>query len=183
LLDSATINCGELLCGSALTPEDHPAVMEFVVRYEGAVGAECGGVLVACGGWSARAGAWFTRLQCEVTCLASAATAAGPRADDPPPFKLREPSAVRGSILAPEIALEHGRNQSSDVVSASKGGNPTTDSRNEIGGGETGRRGRMMIMEAQRAAMLGMGEAPTAEEIKARARFCAELFLDGCRVQ
>lgn len=41
----------------------------------------------------------------------------------------------------------------------------------------------MMIMEPQRAAMLGMREAPTADEIEARARFCAELFLNGCRAK
>ena len=41
----------------------------------------------------------------------------------------------------------------------------------------------MMIMEPQRATMLGMREAPTAAEIEARARFCAELFLSGCRVK
>jgi AcrR family transcriptional regulator len=37
----------------------------------------------------------------------------------------------------------------------------------------------MMIMEPQRAAMLGMCEIPTAEEIATRARFCADLFLNG----
>jgi AefR-like transcriptional repressor, C-terminal domain len=41
----------------------------------------------------------------------------------------------------------------------------------------------MMIMEPQRAAMLGVRDAPTAREIEARAKFCAELFLDGCRVK
>ncbi len=39
----------------------------------------------------------------------------------------------------------------------------------------------MMIMEPQRAAMLGQRAAPTAAEIAERARCCAELFLDGCR--
>ena len=39
----------------------------------------------------------------------------------------------------------------------------------------------MMIMEPQRAAMLGQRAAPTLEEIEARARACAQLFLDGCR--
>lgn len=41
----------------------------------------------------------------------------------------------------------------------------------------------MMIMDPQRAAMLGMRNAPSPKEIKARARFCAGLFLDGCRVK
>jgi AcrR family transcriptional regulator len=41
----------------------------------------------------------------------------------------------------------------------------------------------MMIMEPQRAAMLGVRDAPTTREIEARAKFCAELFLDGCRVK
>jgi AcrR family transcriptional regulator len=39
----------------------------------------------------------------------------------------------------------------------------------------------MMTMDLQRTAMLGLSEAPTREEIKARARFCAKLFIDGCR--
>lgn len=39
----------------------------------------------------------------------------------------------------------------------------------------------MMIMEPQRGAMLGQRAAPTPEEIEARARACAALFLDGCR--
>ena len=39
----------------------------------------------------------------------------------------------------------------------------------------------MMIMEPQRAAMLGMRDAPTTKEIEARARFCDELFLNGCQ--
>ena len=39
----------------------------------------------------------------------------------------------------------------------------------------------MMTMDLQRTAMLGLSDAPTADEIKSRARFCAELFLDGCR--
>jgi hypothetical protein len=38
----------------------------------------------------------------------------------------------------------------------------------------------MMIMEPQRAAMLGQREPPDAEEIAARARLCAKLFLNGC---
>ncbi len=41
----------------------------------------------------------------------------------------------------------------------------------------------MMIMEPQRAAMLGMRDAPTAKEIQARAKLCTELFLNGCRVE
>jgi len=39
----------------------------------------------------------------------------------------------------------------------------------------------MMIMEPQRAAMLGQRPAPTPEEIAVRAQTCARLFLDGCR--
>ncbi|RUO98283.1 TetR/AcrR family transcriptional regulator [Hyphomicrobium sp.] len=39
----------------------------------------------------------------------------------------------------------------------------------------------MMTMDLQRSAMLGVGHVPTAEEIEARAKFCARLFLDGCR--
>ena len=39
----------------------------------------------------------------------------------------------------------------------------------------------MMIMEPQRAAMLGVRPAPSAEEIKTRAQSCARIFLDGCR--
>lgn len=41
----------------------------------------------------------------------------------------------------------------------------------------------MMIMEPQRAAMLGMRDPPSENEIKARAKFCAGLFLEGCRVK
>jgi len=40
----------------------------------------------------------------------------------------------------------------------------------------------MMTMDLQRTAMLGLSEAPKPEEIAARARFCAKLFLDGCKV-
>lgn len=40
----------------------------------------------------------------------------------------------------------------------------------------------MMTMDLQRTAMLGLSEAPTRDEIKARAHFCAKLFVDGCRV-
>ena len=40
----------------------------------------------------------------------------------------------------------------------------------------------MMIMEPQRAAMLGQRQPPSAEEIAARAKRCAKLFLDGCAV-
>jgi AcrR family transcriptional regulator len=39
----------------------------------------------------------------------------------------------------------------------------------------------MMIMEPQRAAMLGKRAAPDIDEIACRARLCAEIFLDGCR--
>jgi AcrR family transcriptional regulator len=39
----------------------------------------------------------------------------------------------------------------------------------------------MMIMEPQRAAMLAQREPPGPEEIEARARMCATLFLNGCR--
>jgi AcrR family transcriptional regulator len=39
----------------------------------------------------------------------------------------------------------------------------------------------MMTMELQRAVMLGQRAAPDAEEIAARARFCAQLFLGGCK--
>jgi len=38
----------------------------------------------------------------------------------------------------------------------------------------------MMIMEPLRAAMLRQREAPSVEEIAARARSCARLFLKGC---
>jgi AcrR family transcriptional regulator len=39
----------------------------------------------------------------------------------------------------------------------------------------------MMAMEPQRAALLGQRALPDAAEIAARARTCAELFLNGCR--
>jgi AcrR family transcriptional regulator len=39
----------------------------------------------------------------------------------------------------------------------------------------------MMVQEPQRAVMLGQREAPGADEIAARARACARLFLTGCR--
>lgn len=39
----------------------------------------------------------------------------------------------------------------------------------------------MMVMEPQRAVMLGQRGAPDEEEITARARMCANLFLNGCR--
>jgi AcrR family transcriptional regulator len=39
----------------------------------------------------------------------------------------------------------------------------------------------MMILEPQRAVMMGQREAPDAEEIAQRARACTRLFLDGCR--
>ncbi|WP_296706070.1 TetR/AcrR family transcriptional regulator [Rhodoblastus sp.] len=38
----------------------------------------------------------------------------------------------------------------------------------------------MMIMEPQRAVMLGQRAAPDADEIAARAKRCAALFLKGC---
>jgi AcrR family transcriptional regulator len=41
----------------------------------------------------------------------------------------------------------------------------------------------MMIMEAQRAVMLGQRGVPDQEEIAARAKQCARLFLDGCSVR
>lgn len=41
----------------------------------------------------------------------------------------------------------------------------------------------MMIMEPQRAVMLGQRAAPDAEEIGARAKTCAELFLNGCKAR
>ena len=40
----------------------------------------------------------------------------------------------------------------------------------------------MMVMEPQRAAMLGQSAAPGMDEIVARARVCARLFLEGCRM-
>jgi AcrR family transcriptional regulator len=39
----------------------------------------------------------------------------------------------------------------------------------------------MMIMDPQRAAMLGQRGAPGPSEIAGRARLCAHLFLNGCR--
>jgi AcrR family transcriptional regulator len=41
----------------------------------------------------------------------------------------------------------------------------------------------MMIMEPQRAAMLGRKDPPGPVEIAARARRCAHIFLEGCRVR
>jgi AcrR family transcriptional regulator len=41
----------------------------------------------------------------------------------------------------------------------------------------------MMAMEGQRAALLGRRPLPGAAEIAARARACAELFLDGCALK
>jgi AcrR family transcriptional regulator len=41
----------------------------------------------------------------------------------------------------------------------------------------------MMIMEPQRAAMLGQQEVPSAQEIARRAKRCARLFLEGCAVR
>ena len=40
----------------------------------------------------------------------------------------------------------------------------------------------MMIMEPQRATMLGQREPPGPEEIAARAKHCARIFLNGWRV-
>ena len=40
----------------------------------------------------------------------------------------------------------------------------------------------MMVMEPQRAAMLRQKPAPGIEEIRARAKMCADLFLKGCAV-
>ena len=39
----------------------------------------------------------------------------------------------------------------------------------------------MMIMDPQRAAMLGQRSAPGPDEIAQRAKICATLFLEGCR--
>jgi AcrR family transcriptional regulator len=39
----------------------------------------------------------------------------------------------------------------------------------------------MMVMEPQRAVMLGQRAAPDAAEIARRARFAAHMFLNGCR--
>lgn len=39
----------------------------------------------------------------------------------------------------------------------------------------------MMVMDLQRTAMLGLAPPPSPDEIKARSRICAKLFLDGCR--
>jgi AcrR family transcriptional regulator len=41
----------------------------------------------------------------------------------------------------------------------------------------------MMIMEPQRAVMLGQRAIPDREEIAAQAKYCARLFLNGCRVE
>jgi hypothetical protein len=38
----------------------------------------------------------------------------------------------------------------------------------------------MMIMEPQRAAMIGRAAVPSAAEIAERARVCVRLFLRGC---
>ena len=38
----------------------------------------------------------------------------------------------------------------------------------------------MMILEPQRAAMLGQRDPPEAAEIRERAKRCARIFLDGC---
>jgi hypothetical protein len=40
----------------------------------------------------------------------------------------------------------------------------------------------MMIMEPQRAVMLGQRPAPDRSEIVARAEQCAQVFLKGCEV-
>ncbi|MFA5955213.1 TetR/AcrR family transcriptional regulator [Hyphomicrobium sp.] len=39
----------------------------------------------------------------------------------------------------------------------------------------------MMTMDLQRTVMLGLAHVPTPEEIEARAKFCAQLFVEGCR--
>ena len=39
----------------------------------------------------------------------------------------------------------------------------------------------MMILEPQRAAMLGQAKLPDAAQIANRARACAKLFLNGCQ--
>jgi AcrR family transcriptional regulator len=39
----------------------------------------------------------------------------------------------------------------------------------------------MMTMDLQRTVMLGLAHVPTPEEIQERAKFCAALFVDGCR--
>lgn len=41
----------------------------------------------------------------------------------------------------------------------------------------------MMIMEPQRCVMLARRDPPDASEIEQRAKFCARLFLNGCRRQ
>jgi AcrR family transcriptional regulator len=41
----------------------------------------------------------------------------------------------------------------------------------------------MMVMEPQRAIMLGRRSAPEPDEIAVRAKICAALFLRGCRVE
>lgn len=41
----------------------------------------------------------------------------------------------------------------------------------------------MLIMDVQRAAMLGQRPAPDSQEIAERARACARVFLDGCRTR
>ncbi len=40
----------------------------------------------------------------------------------------------------------------------------------------------MMIMEPQRAALLGRSAVPSVEEIAKRAEACARLFLNGCQI-
>ncbi len=41
----------------------------------------------------------------------------------------------------------------------------------------------MMVMEPQRAIMLGQRGAPDSKEIATRAKICATLFLEGCRLE
>jgi AcrR family transcriptional regulator len=41
----------------------------------------------------------------------------------------------------------------------------------------------MMSMDPQRAVMLGQRDVPDADEVAARAKQCARLFLDGCLVR
>jgi hypothetical protein len=40
----------------------------------------------------------------------------------------------------------------------------------------------MMIMEPQRAAMMGQRSAPDRDEIAFRAKQCAEVFYHGCKM-
>lgn len=40
----------------------------------------------------------------------------------------------------------------------------------------------MMVMEPQRAALLGQATPPDASEIADRAKVCTNVFLEGCRI-